>query len=184
MDFGTIALGMLGAGGQMITNKQNRDTMREQMNFQERMSTTAVQRSVEDYRRAGLNPGLAYERSASSPGGASTTIGDVASAGVASAQRAREVRAALALNKAQQYKTMQDADLAFEQKMEVQRQRNFNKTQEPATAAINAANAILQQHLIPAAANTAAFERRLGEAKPGLASAKTLMEVLKLFRSH
>lgn len=55
-------------------NKTNKDLAYVQMGFQERMSSTAHQREVEDLRRAGLNPLLSVNSGASSPGGASATM--------------------------------------------------------------------------------------------------------------
>lgn len=71
-----IAAGAALAGGAMSfiggskQNKANKAIAREQMAFQERMSSSAYQRAMLDMRKAGLNPILAYQK-----GGASTPTG-------------------------------------------------------------------------------------------------------------
>lgn len=75
-----IGLGASLAGGifsGLGASKQNRAALamaREQMAFQERMSSTAYQRSAKDLEAAGLNRVLALGNSASSPGGAMAPV--------------------------------------------------------------------------------------------------------------
>lgn len=95
--------GAFNYAGAQAANEMNYKIARKQMQFQERMSNTAYQRSMEDMKKAGLNPILAYgQGGASSPGGASATMQNEFSGAVSSAIDSLRARQEVKNLKAQQ----------------------------------------------------------------------------------
>lgn len=180
-----LGLGILGVSGQSGANRMNRAIAREQMAFQERMSSTAVQRSVEDYKKAGLNPALAYERSASSPSGASATMGDVVSKGISTALEAKLARQQLRAMAMQTNREETQARLNNEIRAGHMIDNEFKLLAQPFMLRQQAAEAALRELLLPQAKNTAELETLMGKMIPGgTSSAKAVSNILGAFFSR
>lgn len=85
---GSAIGGLFGYKGAKKQNVASAQQAQQQMDFQERMSNTAVQRRMADLQKAGINPILAGTKEASSPGGAMAPMVNQAASAVSAAQSA------------------------------------------------------------------------------------------------
>lgn len=171
-------------GGELAAGKSNRAEAERNRRFQERMSSTAAQRSVKDFKLAGLNPALAYGTTASSPSGSVSTVQNAGDRGVSSAlgarrtmeelRMAREQNAAdLRLKEATTQKTGIEAansisagNLLSLQNADFMARMKQTRIMEPFQARQSAADALLTEYLLPSAGAESRLATKMGIAAP------------------
>lgn len=84
---GALLGGIFGRNGQNSANRENARQAQMNRDFQERMSSTAVQRRMQDLKKSGINPILAGKFDASTPAGNMATMGNAGAAATEGAQK-------------------------------------------------------------------------------------------------
>ena len=128
---GAIGSGLIGASSAQGINQKSIKLAREQMDFQERMSSTANQRAAADLEAAGLNRILALGRPATTPAGAQPPKLNVPGDRLAEGLRTATTQALSARRLSQEIKNMKAQEfLTYRQSAREMAQANQIQSQD------------------------------------------------------
>jgi hypothetical protein len=177
------------AGGTILQNKANAREAQKNRDFQERMSSTAAQRAQEDFRKAGLNPALAYQHTSSTPSGSTAQFDNPAEKGIHSALAARRMQMELrqadeniksTIAQTRMYRAL--GDKANTEVTNLDKELEFKTAFQPYELRQRELTNLLTAAALPAAKNEAAWQSKLGIMAPALNtllnSGKSLTQIL------
>jgi len=178
---GAAGTGLLQYYGQREANASNAALAQRQMDFQERMSNTSYQRGVKDMQAAGLNPMLAYSQGgASTPGGASATMGNEAGSGAQAMMAALGQFSTMAYQQAQTENTRAQTQNVDADTVSKLVQPELIKAQTRLSgASARQIDVSIQKILSEITGQEYANERALGTLKPAISEAESRARVAK-----